>query len=405
MKKKIFNLVIILVLLFSSVVIPTDYVEAKTLQDLINELEKIKKEYQANQDKEQLTNKEMSNIKSNINNINVKMQEISQEIIQLNDDIRKLNVEIQNKDKEIKDIINFLQLSNGESAYLEYAFGAQDFTDFIYRVAITEQLSSYNDKLIAEYNQMIEDNIQKEKDLKAKDESLKVEQKNLEGQLSKLGNQLTEIYEIRIDLKDAIKQQEAFIKTYKDMGCKPHEDISNCGNKIPSDNVFWRPLNSGTISSNFGGRCFWLNGYWHCDNHHGIDLAANVGTPIYASANGVVKNIIYKHICGGNIVHVYHFVNGKYYTTEYMHLYQVYVKVGDVVTKDSVIGTVGGANWATPWDGCSTGAHLHFSILNGRAGQDYMFYSNTFYARAINPATKVNFPPKGTYWSNRTRYY
>ncbi|MDD2377237.1 MAG: peptidoglycan DD-metalloendopeptidase family protein [Bacilli bacterium] len=404
MMKKIFNLMAVFVLLVSCAIIPVDNVEAKTLQNLIDELEKTKKEYQANKEKEKLTNQEIANIKSNINNIGVKMQQISNDIINLNDEIETLKVEITNKDKEIKDIINFLQLSNGESAYLEYAFGAQDFTDFIYRVAITEQLSGYNDQLINEFNQMIKDNIQKEKDLKAKDESLKVEQKNLEVQLSKLGNQLAGIYEIEVDLGEAIKQQEEFVKTYKDMGCKLNEDISTCGSQIPKDNAFWRPLATGYVTSKFGPRSFWLNGVLVSDNHHGIDLGANVGTPIYATAKGVVSGVTYHSSCGGNTVYIYHNVNGKNYTSQYMHMYQIYVRVGDVVTKESVIGTVGGASWATPWDGCSTGAHLHFTLLNGQAGKDYFYWSNTFYARAFDPTTKVNFP-KNEWWENRTKYY
>ena len=52
--------------------------------------------------------------------------------------------------------MKFVQISNGETNYLEYIFGATDFTDFIYRVSVAEQLGEYNDRLIKEYNADIE---------------------------------------------------------------------------------------------------------------------------------------------------------------------------------------------------------------------------------------------------------
>ncbi len=400
--KKLFNVILSLCLLISCFVIPEN-ISAKTLQDLYNELEQTKKEYEESKHEEQLTNQQIAEIKTNISNINSKMLQINKEIGDLNDEIQKLTVEIADKDREIKDIINFLQLSNGESAYLEYAFGAQDFTDFIYRVAITEQMTDYNDKLIAEYNQMIENNIKKGQELKAKETSLKEEQKNLQVQLAKLGNQLSSIFEISVDLKEAIRQQEDLIQTRVDMGCELHEDINNCGNRIPKDNTFWRPIVAGSISSQWGPRTYWLNGRWVSDYHNGIDVAASLGTPIYAAAKGVIGYIANRTSCGGTTVYIYHNVNNQNYTSQYMHMYQVYVNVGDVVTKDTVIGTVGGDPVVTWWDNCTTGAHLHFGLLYGHAGVDYGLWDSTFYARLINPATKVNFPKQ--YWNNRDTYY
>lgn len=400
--KKLFNIFLCLGLLISCFVIPEN-VSAKTLQDLYNELEQMKKDYEKNKQEEQLTNQQIAEIKTNISNINSKILQINKDIINLNDEIQKLNVQIKEKDKEIKDIINFLQLSNGESAYLEYAFGAQDFTDFIYRVAITEQMTDYNDKLIAEYNQMIEENIKKGQELKIKEENLKSEQKNLEGQLSKLGNQLAGIYEISIDIKEAIRQQEDFIQTRVDMNCQLNEDINNCGNKIPKDNTFWRPLISSSVSSEWGPRTFWLNGRWVSDFHNGVDMVAPLGTNVYAAAKGVVSYIAYRTSCGGTTLYIKHNVNGVNYTSQYMHLYQVYVSVGDVVTKDTVIGAVGGDPSATWWDTCSTGAHLHFGLLYGYAGIDYGFWDARFYSNLVNPATKMNVPTG--WWGNRDIFY
>ena len=61
-------------------------------------------------------------------------------------------------------------------------------------------------------------------------------------------------------------------------------------------------------------------------------------------------------------------VNGQSYLTYYYHLLNFNVKVGDVVTQDTVIGWVGGYSTSTShggYDSCTTGAHLHFGVAKG----------------------------------------
>ena len=53
--------------------------------------------------------------------------------------------------EEIKSIVHYYQVSNVQNMYYEYVFNADSYTDFIYRFAITEQLSDYREKTINEY--------------------------------------------------------------------------------------------------------------------------------------------------------------------------------------------------------------------------------------------------------------
>ena len=151
-------------IIIPSLIIPSEVVNAKTLGDLKNELSKLEEKYAANQAQKELTEKEIETVNNTISSIDKQIEQINIDVKKLSDEIVSLNQEIDKKEQEVKDIIAFLQVSNGESAYLEYAFGAKDFTDFIYRMAISEQLTSYNDKLVDEYNQMIKDNEQKKVD-------------------------------------------------------------------------------------------------------------------------------------------------------------------------------------------------------------------------------------------------
>lgn len=404
--KKIVQILLIFALLIPSLIVP-DGIKAKTLRDLKNELAKTEAELKAQKDEEALTNKQIDQIKNNIASINVTIQQISADMIRLNNKIVQLQIDIVNKDKEIKEVINFIQLSNGESAYLEYAFGAQDFTDFIYRMAISEQMTNYNDQLIAEYNQMIEDNKNKQIELTNKDKELKNQQVDLGNQLVKVKSHLADIYDDFVDLEEAIKVQQEVVKMYEvDYKCKLDDDLTECArNALPSDTVFWRPTKTGSMSSNYGQRTYYINGAWKTSFHTGIDIALPATSPVYSIANGTVASITWKYYCGGNMVFIHHRVNGQTYTSIYMHLYSVNVKVGDMVDKNTIIGTSGGDRNYTPWDTCTTGAHLHLSLLYGKVGIDYGAWSSAFYNNLIDPRMKINFPGLGGYFSDRTTRY
>ena len=403
--KKVFNIVLIVLIMIPFLTVPLSKVEAQTLRDLKNKLEQTKKELKDQQEQEKLTQAEIDKINANISNINATIAQIGKDIIALNEEIEKAKVEIAEKDEQIKEVINFLQVSSGESEYMEYIFGAQNFTDFIYRVSITEQMTEYNNRLIDEANTLIENNKKKEIELQNKDKELQKQQASLAVELKKVKADLSKIYDIYVDLEESIKVQESIIKMYEqDYKCKLDDDINNCArNALPADTVFWRPLTSAYTSSEFGPRGFWLNGRWTEDYHTGIDLAAALGTPIYATSAGTVAAITPRYSCGGNMVFIHHKVNGQTYTSLYMHMYQINVSVGDIVSRDTVIGTVGGDPGVTWWDGCSTGSHLHFTLMYGLVGKDYYAWSDLFYANLINPRTKVNFP-WGTFYDRTSKY-
>jgi murein DD-endopeptidase MepM/ murein hydrolase activator NlpD len=106
----------------------------------------------------------------------------------------------------------------------------------------------------------------------------------------------------------------------------------------------------GTLSSHLGWRRdpFRQNTWRH---HWGIDIAARLGTPVVASATGVVR---YTGWFGGygRVVYLEH---GQGWATLYAHLSRFYVRPGQTVNQGTVIGAVGTA-------GRSTGPHLHFEI-------------------------------------------
>ncbi len=87
--------------------------------------------------------------------------------------------------------------------------------------------------------------------------------------------------------------------------------------------------------------------------HNGLDLIAPAGEPVYASADGTVKNIIRSRKGLGNVVEIDH---GNGYVTRYAHLADIEVSKGRKLKKGARIGYVGVS-------GNSFAPHLHYEII------------------------------------------
>lgn len=91
--------------------------------------------------------------------------------------------------------------------------------------------------------------------------------------------------------------------------------------------------------------------------HYGVDISTSLGTPIYASADGIVTLIDNWNPSAGNYIEIIHTIKGKRYITRYMHMMEPSpLKVNDRVLKGkTIVGYVGNT-------GHSFGSHLHFEI-------------------------------------------
>jgi len=116
------------------------------------------------------------------------------------------------------------------------------------------------------------------------------------------------------------------------------------------------PLRFSHISSRFGGRFHPILKRWR--THEGIDYAAAFGTPVRATADGIVTEAG-RSGGYGNLIEIRH-ANGI--RTRYGHLsrFAKGLHVGEKVSQEQTIGYVGST-------GLSTGPHLHYEFLvNGR---------------------------------------
>jgi peptidoglycan hydrolase CwlO-like protein len=157
MNNKLLIITTIIVVLVSFFALPID-TSAKTIQEFEAEVEKYTKDLQDRKAKIATNEEEIRKIKNRIAEIERTIAATEEEIKVLQQEIEECEKEIAQKSEESKNIISYYQISNGENAYLEYAFGAEDITDMIYRLSIVEQLTEYNDKIMKELEALIQRN-------------------------------------------------------------------------------------------------------------------------------------------------------------------------------------------------------------------------------------------------------
>ena len=116
------------------------------------------------------------------------------------------------------------------------------------------------------------------------------------------------------------------------------------------------PVQGARWTSSFGVRSDPFRG--RAAMHGGIDMAGPLGTPIYATADGVVGQAAWNSGGYGNLIELSH---GSGIATRYGHLSRIMVSAGERVHRGQLIGLMGST-------GRSTGSHLHYEVrIDGRA--------------------------------------
>lgn len=138
--------------------------------------------------------------------------------------------------------------------------------------------------------------------------------------------------------------------------------------KVTKDKDYFRSMpnlwpTGGELSSEYGLRDSpVIRG--HAESfHNGIDIANDVGAPVYAAGDGRVSYAEWKSGYGRMIM----IDHGHGFSSEYGHLSAFAVEEGDKVSKGEVIGRVGTS-------GASTGPHLHFIIMKNGSPVDPLIY-------------------------------
>lgn len=392
--------VFFLLIVFAWIISPIQAKAApETLGDLKNELAALKQKKASNANNIQDAQNRIAANRSAISQAEADISKAGHEIEEAEAKIVESNKKIDELKEETKKLLVFLQKMQGQNEYLEYISGASTMTDLVMRINAVEQITAYNQDFLGKLESLIKENEKLKKELEKKQKDLEKQIETYRATITKLTGDIQSYDKYALDIDTQIRTMQAQVDSYINL-CS-HSAKSNLGDaELLSDctttpyNAGWlKPLDYGIITSTIG----WRWGSFH----NAIDIGGNYeGTPVRAAAAGTVAGIIWRYYCGGNMVYINVTVGGQKYTTYYYHLYTVNVKVGDVVTQNTVIGTVGGYSTGTAhggYDSCTTGAHLHFGVAKG--------YYNGWINRD-NVITPPGFPnSKGWSFNSRTSYY
>lgn len=372
-------------------------VHAKTIKEFEEEVNKFTEELQSKENQIAANDAEVASIQQRMVEISSQISEVQNNIDKLQQEIEEANVEIAEKSTQSKELFQYLQISEGENAYLEYIFGATDITDMIYRMSIVEQLTEYNDQIMTELSNLVEANKNRKTELANQQTELENLNAELESEKQKINADTAAIRESMPSVQEQLEAAKSNLEYYQNLGCGENEDIQDCQYRIaqqsggsgalpPSVSGFYRPMVSGYVTQNWSGY----------GGHLGMDFSnSNKTIEIYPIATGVVFSIYYDTY-GALCVKIRHNVNGSYLYSTYAHLSSFgNISVGQVVTPNTVIGRMGNT-------GYSFGSHLHLEITtcdwHTGGGCTWSEYQH----RSVNPRNYIGFPTSlRTLWSGR----
>jgi len=219
----------------------------------------------------------------------------------------------------------------------------------------------------------------KEKQLKREISQLELQYEILQERMDEASVVLADLQNRDDNIYRVIFEADPIPATVRSAG---YEDKTELLASIPAI----QPLSNkqlNRMSSGFGYRIHPI--YKTSIMHSGMDFTAPIGTPIYATGNGIVKLAEYNAGGYGNHVVISH---GFGYETLYGHLNRIKVRPGQRVTRGDVIGELGNS-------GSSTGPHLHYEVIkSGNKVDPIRYFFNDLtpeeYDRLIQMATQSN---------------
>ena len=360
------------------------------------EVAKLEGQLSANMDKMEDVIKQKDLVDQQIALLHQQVQMISQQITSYNnliadkqDELDAATAHWEELNEKYKERIRAME-ENGNVSYWSVLFKANNFSDFLDRLNMIEEIAAADRRRLEE--------------LRTAADAVETAKSALETERTALQQSKVELEESSAKLKESQEESDALLKQliatgeeYQKLLAEAEKKESATAGTIdqleyaydaakereyqewlasqPSsgggagsntvNGVTWlMPINYTYFSSPFGWRLHPVYGDYRF--HYGVDLSAPQGTPIYASRGGQVTTTAYEAGGAGYYVSINH-MDG--FSTRYMHMTHYIVSPGQYVAAGQIIGYCGST-------GASTGPHLHFAV----------YYNGS----AVNPANYIN---------------
>ena len=320
------------------------------IEALNQQQQEIKQELEYVQDESQKELKTLKALWQEISSLEEEIDVYRQIIEQLDGEIDVLVAELESKQAGLDLYLDKYYMrvranyEAGQTSYLEVLLTSASFSDYLTRTDIVSQIMEYDNKLMDEMAEKIEEvNRQKEQveakraeqqsakdELDAKQASL--QQKRDEAQ-SRLDNLSQQALNLNNEYENAQEQIDEFSKTLDDL-------ISASGEF--SGIMSWPTPGYTYITSHFGWRSDPFTGAQKY--HSAIDIGSPMGSKLIAAASGTVVATGYEY-AGGRYIMIDH--KGGV-STRYYHLSEIHVSEGQWVERGEQIGLTGmsgAASW------------------------------------------------------------
>lgn len=338
-------------------------------KELKEQLAAAEAEQSAAEDKRNLLLAQLDAINDELDNINAQIAYYDAEIAKKEEERKVAEANEQAQYELFCQRVRAME-EEGTVSYWSILFNAESFSDLLDRLADVDAVMDYDnqvmDELIAVREELerlqaeLESARADEQAVKEQQEAKKAEQQSkvaeAEKVLAELNKNVAEVNRL-LDEEDkaAAAIQADIVRKQKQL----EEERKRNGTTIVSESGYMWPLPGWyRISSPFGYRINPVSG--RAQNHGGIDIPANGGTPILAAKSGQVITSVKgsgAYWSYGNYVVIDH---GNGNSTLYAHMSSRAVSEGEMVKQGQVIGYVGTT-------GNSTGNHLHLEIrVNGQ---------------------------------------
>lgn len=351
----------------------------KKIQETKENLDDINSQKKESQEKVNDLSGKINSYESQINSLEGEIASKTKEANEMQKKLDELELE-REKNQNLLDERLITLYEAGEVSYLDMLLSSSDLTEFISSYYMIETLTAADKELIqnlendkkeiAEMQEKINTSLNEIETKQTKLESVKQELNKAKNKEETKVEELTEqshdlesdvkAYEKKMkELDEKEKEQErALQKKYEEAKKKAEAQNNSAGSNSGSTSSggvsskgFIRPVKSGKITATM---------YYSSGKYHGaVDFGVSVGTPVYASADGIVVTSTW----GGSDSYGY-YVKIKHYNgyyTLYAHASSLVVKVGQEVKQGDLIMYSGNT-------GNSTGPHLHFEVRKSPGG-------------------------------------
>lgn len=332
---------------------------------------------------------DMKDIVAQKNVIDQEIALIYEQMDLLNRQITVYNGQIADKQEELdiaQDRLAYLNEKNkerirameerGTLSFWSVLVKANSFFDFLDRMIMMREIAEADERRLEEMSQVAKEIADAKEELEVQKASVQAAKIKIDGTEKELEAKRAEADALLAELSLKGDEYDALIEDAEDKNSELLKELAGlevkldaakekeyqdwlaqqgaAGGGTPSGE--WLvPCYYTRLTSPFGWRIHPI--YGDRRFHSGVDLAAPLNTPIYATRSGIISAKNYNS-SAGNYITVDHRDGFK---SSYLHLTRSVVNVGDWVAAGQLIGYMGST-------GASTGSHLHFSVYkNGEA--------------------------------------